>query len=87
MELLAILAFALSVISGLGTGICALLYRRQESLQPKESEELMYSIKLITKEKEQFLEVKDKEGNIIKTREIKDSENVENEAKKIALSL
>jgi len=88
---LAILALTLSVISGVGSGICAFVYLRQESLQPKESEELL-SLWWITKEEEQFLAVKDKKGQIIQTRAIEDSEhfdseNVENEVRKALLSI
>jgi hypothetical protein len=89
---LAIFALILSVISGVGAGISAFLYLRQESLEPTQSEELLFSIWQVVKAGKQFLTVKDKKGQIIQTRDIEDiecfySKNIENEVKKALLSI
>jgi hypothetical protein len=87
---LAIVALTLSVISGLGSGICAWLYLRKESLQEKNSEEIV-SLWRVGGDQEQFLAVKDKDGTIIEKKAIKDlqhfdSQKVEDEVKKVVIS-
>lgn len=87
---LAIVALTLSVISGLGSGICAWLYLRKESLQEKNSEEIV-SLWRVGGEQEPFLAVKNKDGTIIEKKAIKDlqhfdSQKVEDEVKKVVLS-